>query len=184
MQEILREIKLHDKTFIPYIAKEEIELTVKKIANTIYQEYQNETPVFVGILSGVIMFMADFLKFYPGNCEVAFIKLNSYKGTSSSGEVNLELDFTTDITNRHVVILEDIVDTGNTLEKLYKILKNKPAKSIKITTLFFKPDMFNKNLNIDLIGMHIPNKFVVGYGLDYDGIGRNYEDLYQLKELT
>lgn len=182
MEEVLKEINLHDKTFIPYIAKEEIEFSVKKLANTIYEEYQDETPVFVGILSGVIMFMADFLKFYSGNCEVAFIKLNSYHGTNSTGNVKLELDFTTDITNRHVIILEDIVDTGNTLEKLYDILKNKPAKSIKIVTLFFKPDMFKKNLNIDLIGMHIPNKFVVGYGLDYDGIGRNYEDLYQLKE--
>lgn len=178
----MNEIKILDKTFVPFIAEEEIKHAIKRMANTLYEEYKDETPVFVGVLSGVIIFFSEFLKNYKGRCEIAFLQLSSYKGTESTGEISTKLNITGDLTGRHVVILEDIIDTGNTLEALYKMLETKPAKSIKVATLFFKPDVFKKDLNIDLIGMNIPNKFVVGYGLDYDGLGRNYPDLYQLKE--
>ena len=178
----MQEITILDKTFIPYIAEEEIKVAIQRMANTLYEEYKDEVPIFVGVLSGVILFFGDFLKSYEGNCEIAFLQLSSYEGTQSTGEVKTKMNITTNVAGRHVVILEDIVDTGNTLEALYKLLESQPAKSIKIATLFFKPDVFKKNLNIDLIGMNIPNKFVVGYGLDYNGLGRNYADLYQLKE--
>ncbi|MCB9202800.1 MAG: hypoxanthine phosphoribosyltransferase [Flavobacteriales bacterium] len=178
----MSQIVIHDKTFIPLIKNEEIQKAVSKIALTINEQYKNETPIFVGVLSGVFMFFSDFLKNYPGKCEVSFLKLSSYDGTQSTGNVTTELDISTDITNRHVIILEDIVDTGNTLEKLYQLLKNKPVKSLKVASLFLKPDVFKKDFQIDYVGICIPNKFVVGYGLDYNGLGRNYTNLYQLKE--
>ena len=177
-----QEITILDKTFVPFIAAEEIQSAINKIANSLYEEYQNEIPVFVGVLSGVVVFFGDFLKSYKGNCEVAFLQLASYEGTESTGEIKTNLNFTKDLTDRHVVILEDIVDTGTTLEHLYEILENMPIKSLKVASLLFKPEVFKKDLTIDYIGISIPNKFVVGYGLDYNGLGRNYADLYQLKE--
>lgn len=175
------EITIHGKTFIPYIAFEEIEHAIKRIANTIYAEHKNDVPVFIGVLNGVVMFMSDFLKQYPGECEISFLKMASYEGMTSSGEVKLHMDIPMDLTNRHVIILEDIIDTGNTLETLYKILKTKNTKSIKIATLLYKPDAYKKDLKIDLIALTIPDKFVVGYGLDYNGLGRNLPDIYQIK---
>ncbi len=178
----MEEIKILDKTFIPLITSEQIDHAIQRMANTLYEEYKEEVPVFIGVLNGVIMFFSDFLKHYKGDCEIGFLQLSSYYGVESSGKVALVSDVTTDITDRHVVILEDIVDTGNTLEYLYNLLEIKPAKSIKVATLFFKPEIYKKELNIDLIGMNIPDRFVVGYGLDYEGLGRNLKNLYQLKE--
>lgn len=179
----MNEIKILDKTFTPFITSEEIDHAIQRMSNTLYEEYKDETPVFIGVLNGVIMFFSDLLRHYKGNCEIGFLQLSSYHGgTKSSGKVNLITDIGINITNRHVIILEDIVDTGNTLEYLYKLLETKPVKSIKIATLFFKPEEYKKDLNIDLIGMNIPSKFVVGYGLDYEGLGRNLEGLYQLQE--
>lgn len=175
------EIKIHDKVFIPYITFEEIEHAIKRMANTIYEQHKNDVPVFIGVLNGVVMFMSDFLKQYPGECEISFLKMASYEGTSSTGEVKLHMDIPMDLTDRHIVILEDIVDTGNTLEALHKILSTKNARSIKIATLLYKPEAYKKDLNIDLIALTIPDKFVVGYGLDYDGLGRNLPDIYQIK---
>ncbi|MDR3273075.1 MAG: hypoxanthine phosphoribosyltransferase [Flavobacteriaceae bacterium] len=179
----MEEIKIHDKTFIPFITYEEIDKAVQRIANTLYEEYKEEVPVFVGVLNGVIMFYCDLLKHYNGECEVAFLQLASYHGGLKNCEkIDLVRDVNKDLTNRHVIILEDIVDTGNTIEFLHKLLENKPVKSIKIVSLFFKPEMFKKDLNVDLTGINLPNKFVVGYGLDYAGLGRNLKDLYMLKE--
>lgn len=178
----MEEIKIHDKVFVPYISFEEIEHAIKRMANTIHSRFKNERPVFVGVLNGVVMFMSDFLKHYPGECEVAFLQLSSYDGTQSTGHVQRKMDITIDLTQRHVVILEDIIDTGNTLEALYAYLQAKPVKSVSVGTLFFKPEAFYKDLEIDYIGMSIPDKFVVGYGLDYNELGRNLPDLYQIKE--
>lgn len=178
---LMDEIRIHDKVFIPYITFEEIDYAIRRMANTIYNEYKDEVPVFVGVLNGVVMFMSDFLKRYQGQCEISFLKLKSYEGTHSSGKVEIVMDIPMDLTGRHVIIMEDIIDTGNTLEELYKILNTKNTKSIKIATLLYKPDAYKKNLNIDLIALTIPDKFVVGYGLDYDGLGRNLPDIYQIK---
>ncbi len=174
-------ITIKDKEFVPFISSEEIQNCIHRISNTIYEEYKEEVPVFVGVLSGVIMFFSDFLKHYHGDCEIAFLQLASYEGFQSTNKIDTKLDFTKDLTNRHVIILEDIIDTGNTLEHLYDKLENMPVKSLKIASLLFKPDAFKKDLNINYIGMEIPNKFVVGYGLDYDGLGRNIDAIYQLK---
>ena len=176
------EITIHDKTFVPYITFEELEHAIKMMANTIYKEYKNETPVFVGVLNGVVMFMSDFLKQYKGSCEISFLQMQSYEGTKSSGKVKTLMEIPMDVTDRHIIIMEDIVDTGNTLEALYDMIKTKPVKSVKIATLLYKPDAYDKDLDIDFIGMSIPDKFVVGYGLDYDCLGRNLPDIYQIKE--
>lgn len=177
----MEEISIHGKKFIPYIAFEEIDYAIRRMANTIYEEYKDEIPVFVGVLNGVVMFMSDFLKRYSGACEISFLKLKSYEGTTSSGNVEIIMDIPMDLTDRHVIIMEDIIDTGSTLEELYRILRTKKTKSIKIATLLYKPDAYKKDLNIDLVALTIPNKFVVGYGLDYDGLGRNLPDIYQIK---
>lgn len=175
------EIEIHGDTFIPYITFEELEHGIKKMANTIHQEYKNEVPIFIGVLNGVVMFMSDFLKHYKGNCEISFLQMQSYEGTQSTGKVKTLMDVPMDLTDRHVIILEDIVDTGNTLEALFNMIRKKPVKSVKIATLLYKPDAYKKDLNIDYICMSIPDKFVVGYGLDYDGLGRNLPDIYQIK---
>lgn len=178
----MNEIKLYDKKFVPYITNEEIQQAVKKLSTSVFNIHENETPIFIGVLSGVIMFMSDFLKYYPGTCEVAFVKLISYQGTKSSEKIIEQVGITTDITNRHIVILEDIIDTGKTLLTLHKLIKNKFPKSIISISLFLKSNISKKDLFIDLIGIYLlSNKFVVGYGLDYNGLGRNYTDLYQLK---
>lgn len=177
----MEEIRIHDKVFVPYITFEEIEHAIKKVANTLYEQHKEDIPVFVGVLNGVVMFMSDFLKHYPGRCEISFLKLKSYSGVESTGKVEIEMEIPMDLSGRDVIILEDIVDTGNTLGALYEILNAKHVKSIKIVTMLFKPDAYNKDLPIDMVALRIPNKFVVGYGLDYDGLGRNLPDIYQIK---
>jgi len=174
-------IKLHDKHFVPFIKASEIEVTVKKMANDVAAELKGEQPIFIGILNGSFMFLADFVRQYNDACEVSFVKLSSYQGTSSTGKIKQLVGLQENIEGKTVVILEDIIDTGNTLEEIYQIFKDKKVKALKIATLFFKPDVFKKDLNIDFIGLSIPNKFIVGYGLDYDGLGRNLSDIYQLK---
>lgn len=177
----MKEIEIHGKKFIPYIAFEEIEHAIINMANKIHDEYKDEVPVFIGVLNGVVMFMSDFLKHYPGECEISFLKLTSYEGTETTGKVKIQMDIPISVEGRHVIILEDIVDTGNTLVELHKILTEKKVKSLKIATLLFKPEAYKKDLEVDLVGLSIPDKFVVGYGLDFDGYGRNLPDIYQIK---
>ncbi len=174
-------LKLHDKFFIPFIKAHEIEATVKKMAQDMVAELQGEQPLFIGILNGSFMFVADFVRQYNKPCEVSFVKLASYQGTATTGKVKELVGLQENIEGKTVVILEDIIDTGNTLEEIHQIFKDKKVKALKIATLFFKPDVFKKDLKIDYIGLSIPNKFIVGYGLDYDGLGRNLSDIYQLK---
>lgn len=178
-----KEITISDKTFKPFISEQEIQQAIKKIANSIYAKYKNETPIFIGVLKGVIMFFSDLLKQYPGSCEIAFLQMQSYEGTSSTGSVKKLMDIPNEmIAGRHIIIVEDIIDSGNTLEALYEMVQSKPIASVSITTLLFKPNAYKKDLNIDYIGLSIPNEFIVGYGLDYDGLGRNIPSIYQIKE--
>ncbi len=174
-------VKLHDKYFIPFIDSKQIAHAVKKMANQIENDLKGEQPIFIGILNGSFMFIADFVRQYKGNCEVSFVKLASYQGTSSTGKIKELVGLQEDLKGKTVVILEDIIDTGNTLKEIFKIFKDKEVKTLKIATLFFKPEVFKKDLKIDYIGLSIANKFIVGYGLDYDGLGRNLTDIYQLK---
>ncbi len=174
-------IKLHDLYFKPYINKEEISLIVKFLANQVKVDLpKDEVPIFVGILNGCFLFAADFIREYDGDCEVSFVKLASYQGTSTTENVKELVGLNEDLTGRTVIILEDIIDTGNTLQEIYNIFRDKNVKQLKVATLFFKPDVFRKELPIDYIGKSIEDKFIVGYGLDYDGLGRNYPAIYQL----
>lgn len=174
-------ITLHDKTFIPFISESEINQAIKNLADKISADFKGETPIFLGVLNGAFMFLSELMKNYQGNCELSFTKLASYQGTSASGIMKNLIGLNENIENRHVIIVEDIVDTGHTLEYLMNILTEKKPKSIKTATLFFKPEAYKMNIKIDYIGIEIPNKFIVGYGLDYDGLGRNLPEVYQLK---
>jgi hypoxanthine phosphoribosyltransferase len=130
------------------------------------------------------MFFSDFLRHYPGQCEVAFIQMSSYSGgLQSSGIVYKKMDLTKEVEGRHIILMEDIVDTGNTIESLFEYFKNtQRPKSLKVATLLLKPEVYQKEFKIDYVAKEIPNKFVLGYGLDYDELGRNLPDLYQLSE--
>ncbi len=173
-------IKLHDSYFKPYISKKKIELIIEQMVKQIATDCKGETPIFIGILNGSFMFVADFIRQYNDDCEVSFVKLASYDGTKSTGTVNELVGINEDLTGRTVVILEDIIDTGNTLQKIYDIFKDRNVKSLKIATLFFKPDVFTKALPIDYIGLSIPDEFIIGYGLDYNNLGRNLSSIYKI----
>ena len=175
-------IQLHDKQFVPFISAQEIDFAVAKMVSQIEADFADETPVFVGVLNGAFMVVADFMKQYKKPCEVSFIKMSSYEGTSSTNDVKQLIGINQDLTGRSVIIIEDIVDTGNTLVELKELFKKQNVKHFKIATLFFKPEAYTKDIKIDYIGIRIPNKFIVGYGLDYDGLGRNLPEVYKLKE--
>lgn len=173
-------IKLHDKTFEPYISASELENAIDSIANRINIDYAGKNPLFIGILNGSFMFSSDLLKRISIPCEIDFAKFASYEGTNSTGKVAELIGFNRDLTGRHIILLEDIVDTGGTLEKVLNMLQSKGTLSVKIATLLMKPDVFDKNYAVDYVGKNIPNKFVVGFGLDYDQLGRNYREIYQV----
>ena len=179
----MESVKIHDKTFVPYLKHNVLQEVIKELALKVYEDYKDEVPVFVGVLNGVIMFFSDFLKYYPGKCEIAFLQVSSYTGTQSTGIVYKKMDLTKDVEGRHIILMEDIVDTGNTLESLFEYFKNtQRPKSLKVASLLMKPEVFKNRFPIDYVAKEIPNKFVLGYGLDYDELGRNLPDLYQLEE--
>ena len=175
-------IHLHDKTFEPFISSEEIDFAIQNLAKQMDDDFFDDTPVFIGVLNGSFMVMSDLMKKYRGMCEVSFVKMASYEGTQSTNEVKQLIGINENLEGKTVVIVEDIIDTGNTIEELRAIFKEKNVKHLKIETLFFKPEAYTKDIKIDYVGIRIPNKFIVGYGLDYDGLGRNLPDVYQLAE--
>jgi len=178
---MISKIKLLDKEFKIFIKDNEIQNIVESISTNI-NKLQVKNPLFIAVLNGSFLFASDIMrKITLPDAEISFIKLSSYSGTKSTGNVNELIGLNNQIKNRNVIILEDIVDTGNTLEKIIKILKEKKVASYKIATLLFKPDAYTKNINIDYIGKSIKNDFVVGYGLDYQEIGRNLPHIYKLK---
>lgn len=173
---------MHDKYFEPFFTEEEIQEAVHKIAMQIAEDYKNETPIFVGVLNGAFMFVADLMKAYSYPCEVTFVKLSSYQGLTSTGIVETLLDVSEDIEGRSVIILEDIIDTGRTLQQLVHLFSNTNVKEFKIASLFYKSEIYNGEYPIDYVGLEIPSKFIVGYGLDYNELGRNLKEVYQLKQ--
>ena len=175
-------VQLHDLKFTPFISEAEITSAIEKLALKINEDFRDEKPVFLGILNGAFLFAAEIIKRFEGDCEVNFVKLSSYEGTGTTGNVDTLLGLTQPLENRTVIVIEDIVDTGNTLESIHRILKAEKVKEFKVITLFYKPEAYKKPLPIDYIGMEIPNDFIVGYGLDYDGLGRNLTQVYKLKE--
>lgn len=173
-------IQVHDKTFQPYISAEDIVQKVKELASAIEKDYKDKIPVFIVILNGSFMFAADMFKALNIPAEICFIKLASYKGTKSSGNVLTSIGLDVDLIERDVIILEDIIDTGKTLNEFLPQLRNQHPASLKICTLLHKPEATRFPIAIDYCGFSIPDKFVVGYGLDYDGLGRNIKEIYQL----
>jgi len=173
-------IHLHDKTFEPFISSEEIDFAIANIAKQMDDDFFDEIPVFVGVLNGSFMVLSDLMKHYRGMCEVSFVKIASYEGTQTTSNVKQLIGINENLEGRTVVVVEDIVDTGNTIEELKAIFKEKKVKHLKIATLFFKPEAYTKDIKIDYVGIRIPNKFIVGYGLDYNGLGRNLPDVHQL----
>lgn len=175
-------IKLHDKYFKPFISAQQIDDALARMADEIANDIGDEVPVFIGILNGSFMVVSDFVKKYPKPCEVTFIKLASYEGVKSTEDIQRLIGLTQDLTGRTVVILEDIIDTGNTLAEVHRIFKKENVKALKIATLFYKPEAYKKDFKLHYVGIEIPNKFIVGFGLDYDGLGRNIPEVYQIKE--
>lgn len=173
-------IKLHDKEFKPYLKEAEIQKAIKRVAEEIAVDFKDEVPIFVGVLNGAFMFIADLLKHYPYPSEVSFVKLASYRGLTSTGIVETLLEVPEHIEGRSVIIVEDIIDTGRTLKELVHLFSNTNVKEFKVASLFYKHEVYNGEYPIDYVGLEIPNKFIVGYGLDYNEQGRNLRDVYQL----
>lgn len=172
-------IKLHDRTFKVMIPAEEIDKAVTAVAERINRDYADKpTPLFVGVLNGSFMFMSDLIKKIDFNNELSFVKLASYEGTGSTGQVKSLLGLNNSIEGRHVIIVEDIVDTGGSIEHMIADLERRSPASIAVCTLFFKPGSYNKSHEIKYRAMEIGNEFIVGYGLDYDQLGRSLKDIY------
>lgn len=171
-------IKVKEKEFAISIPESEILTAVQRVADAINRDLEGKDPLFLSVLNGAFMFTADLMKRITIPCEISFIKLSSYEGTSSTGEVRQLLGLNQSIQGRTVVIVEDIVDTGLTMQKLLELLDAQQPAEVHIATLLLKPDKLKVPLNIEYSAMQIPNDFIVGYGLDYDGFGRNYKDIY------
>ncbi len=173
-------VKVHDKTFETYLSDETIQKRVIEIAASINKDYAGKKPLFIAILNGSFMFAADLFKHLTIEAELCFIKLASYKGMKSSGKVITSIGLEEDLFGKDVIIVEDIVDTGKTLHKFLPKLVHQQPKSLRIAALLHKSEATEYPLVLDYLGFDIPNKFVVGYGLDYDGLGRNLREIYQL----
>jgi len=175
-------ITLHDKTFAVNIREEQIQQSVIELAKRLDADLEGQTPLFVGVLNGSFMFLADLMKHVTIPCEISFVKLASYEGTSSTGMIKQLVGLNENIKDRTVVIVEDIVDTGNTIEHLQQSLRTQLPKTIKVATLLFKPEAYTKDIPVDYVALSVPNDFLVGYGLDYDGLGRNLKHIYKITE--
>lgn len=175
-------IRIKDKEFAISIPAAEIQKEVERVAGEINRDLKNENPIFLSVLNGSFMFTADLMRYIDIPSQISFIKLASYEGTSSTGVIKEVMGLSEDITDRTVVIVEDIVDTGFTMQRLLETLGTRRPKQIRIATLLVKPDKLKVELDIDYVAMRIPNDFIVGYGLDYDGYGRNYPDIYTVVE--
>lgn len=173
-------VRAHDLFFKPFLLKEKISGRVSELGQQISKDYADKKPVFITILNGAFIFLADLVRHCGSPCEITFIKLSSYEGLASTGKVSTLIGIDIDLKNRDVIIVEDIIDTGETIFQFLKELdKIKPA-SVKIAALLVKPEALQYEIPIDYKGFDIPNKFVIGYGLDYNGEGRNFPDIYQL----
>ncbi|MCG9898895.1 MAG: hypoxanthine phosphoribosyltransferase [Hydrotalea sp.] len=178
----MNNVELHGKTFVPYLTADQIQDAIRKLAKQLDEEYAGKKPLFIGVLNGSFMFASDLFKYLTIEAEICFIKLASYKGTKSTGHVITAIGLDTDVTQRHVIILEDIIDTGKTMHSFLPQLFNQQPHSVKVAVLLHKPEATVFNVPIDYTCFSIPNKFVLGYGLDFDGFGRNLPEIYQLAD--
>ncbi|MCQ2252616.1 MAG: hypoxanthine phosphoribosyltransferase [Bacteroidales bacterium] len=175
-------ITVKDKQFAESISADEIQQNVKRIADQINRDYQGKEIQFIGVLNGSFMFAADLLKHITIPCNICFIKVSSYEGTVSTGKVKQLIGLNSDIAGKDVIIIEDIVDTGLTMRDVLGQLREKNPASLRLATLIFKPESFRESYKVDYVGFNIPNDFIVGYGLDYDGYGRNLPEIYTVVE--
>ena len=175
-------IQVNDKSFEVFINEAEISKEISSLADKINNEYQGKEVIFIAILNGAFMFASDLIKLITISCEISFVKVSSYNGTSSKGRVDELIGLNAKIEGKHVIILEDIVDSGITIDKIKTLMSTEDPASVKVCTLLYKPMAFLGKKEPDYIGFSIPNKFVVGFGLDYNEKGRNLREIYQLKE--
>lgn len=173
-------IQVKDRVFVPFIKEEQLQKEVKRVAQEINRDYKDKEPLFLCILNGAFMFAADLLKNVSVPCNVSFVKVASYSGTDTTGKVKELMGLQESVEGRHVIIVEDIVDTGYTMRDILESLAEKNAASVEVCALLCKPDKLKVDLKLKYLALNIPNGFIVGYGLDYDGFGRNSRDIYQI----
>ena len=178
----MSKIRIHDREFVKSISREEIDKEIKRVAAQINHDYAGKRPLFLGVLNGSFMFVADLLKNIELECEISFVKLSSYQGTETTGQVREVIGLSESLEGRDVIILEDIVDTGHTMHKMMQSLKNSNPASVEIASLFVKPARMQVPVDVKYALFTIPDRFIVGYGLGYDGLGRNLPDVYDVVE--
>ena len=175
-------ITLNDKVFRVMIPAEQIDAAVDRVATSLNERYTGRTPIFLGVLSGSFLFLSDLVRKTTFNSQLSFVKISSYEGTESTGKVKQQLGVDFDIEGRDIIIVEDIIETGHSMNYLLDHLRRRNPASIAICTLFFKPDMFLYEYKVDYVALSIGNEFIVGYGLDYNQLGRNLKDIYVIDE--
>ena len=174
-------MKVKDKYFVSYLSEDEIQKKIKGLATQINKDYEGNKPLFIAILNGSFMFASDLFKEIDLACEISFMKLSSYSEMNSTGNVRELIGLNENVFNREVIIIEDIVDTGHTMKNVLEQFKDRGVKSVEVVSLLIKPEALVNDVEVKYVGFEIPNRFVVGYGLDYDGFGRNTKAIYQLK---
>jgi len=179
----MEKIQVWDKTFVPFIKNEEIVAAIDRVAEQINRDFKDsdDIPIILCILNGSLLFTSELMQRLNFPCELSCIRISSYAGTKSTGESKVLMGLTMDLSDKRVIVVEDIVDTGKTIIDLSKLLQAAGAKEVKIATLLLKPDVYKGPVKLDYVAMEIPNRFIVGFGLDYDQLGRNYKDIYVLE---
>jgi hypoxanthine phosphoribosyltransferase len=175
-------VKIKDKSFRVSIPEAEIKQRVKALAEQMSKDLEGKNPIFLAVLNGAFIFAADLMREMTIPCEISFVKLASYQGTTSTGKVKEVFGINEDLSGRTVVIVEDIVESGQTMKQMIESLGTRNPESVRICTLFFKPEKLKEDLNLDYVAFRIPDDFIVGYGLDYDGLGRELKDVYTIVE--
>ena len=173
-------IQIHDKKFRLSISEAEIQAAVRRVGEEINRDTSDLNPLFICVLNGAFMFAGDLMKVVNYPCEITFVKLSSYEGLITTGSVKEVIGLSESVVGRNIIVVEDIVDTGITMERILSSLRAKGAKSIRVCTFFQKPEALQRDITVDYVAMKIPNDFIVGYGLDYDGYGRNLKEIYTL----
>ena len=176
----MKKVQVQELFFEKFISTEEIEAAVQKVADEINRDYDGKNPLLLAILNGSFIFASDLMRKLTIPCEISFVKFASYDGTLTTSKVKELIGVGEELSGRHIIIVEDIVDTGITMQKLLQDIEEKNPIDVRIACFCFKPDAFEKDINIDYLGMRIPNDFIVGYGLDYNGYGRNLPDIYKI----
>jgi hypoxanthine phosphoribosyltransferase len=173
-------IQIKDKQFIPFISEKELHVRVSELGHRITADYQEKSPLMVGVMNGAFMFLSDLSKHIDLPLEISFVKISSYESMSSSGKIRPLIGLESQLRGRDVIIVEDIVDTGLSMAYILELINKNSPKSIEVVTLLLKPESLQKSISLKYVGFEIPNKFVVGYGMDYNGYGRNLKEVFQV----